>query len=137
MTPLDTPPAPPPPPSLPAAPDTSRLSTSLMLGGMAPPGSEGPLGPPPGLSAAPTFASLQHALRRRWLLAVPLALLATVLAVGAVLFFLPPLYVSALRFQIRAHQGPGVVFQAGGEDASEFLLYKAKQQAMVVSPLVL
>jgi capsular exopolysaccharide synthesis family protein len=136
MTPLDTPSPAPPLPSLPPAPDSLRLSTSLMLAPVQPNG-EPSNALPPGLSAAPTFNSLAHALRRRWVLGVPLALLASVLAVIAVFVALPPQYMTALRFQIKARPDSSIIWNQGGDDSSEFLLFKATQQAMVASPLVI
>ena len=55
---------------------------------------EAPAGPP-ALSAAPTLPGLMQALRRRWLLAVSLATVATVAAVVAVFLWLPPRYAIA------------------------------------------
>jgi capsular exopolysaccharide synthesis family protein len=108
-----------------------------MLSGYVPANGESNASLPPGLSAAPTFTSLMHALRRRWILAVPLALLAAILAVLAVFVALPPQYVSVLRFKINARPDAQVVWNPGGDDSSEFLLFKATQQAMIASPLVL
>jgi polysaccharide biosynthesis transport protein len=131
MTPLDTTSS--APPGLPALKDSQYLSTSLMLSRQAPAGGE--TGLPPGLSAAPTFGGLLHALRRRWILGVPLAMLATIAAVSAVFLALPPQYVSQLRFQIKAK--PDKTMYDVGDDGSEFALFKANQQALATSPVVL
>lgn len=114
--------------------DGTPLSVPLLLRTLGQ-GGEAGNGQPPGLSAAPTFAGLAHALRRRWLLASVLALAALVLGVGAVFVLMPPKYTAQVRFRVMA-QTPvspvGIVVQ---EDP-EFLIFKANQQALLASPMV-
>jgi hypothetical protein len=107
-----------------------------MLASLAHASGEATNGLPPGLSAAPNFTTLVNALRRRWLLAVSLSLLAAALTVTAVLFLVPAQYVAHVRFRI-AMRNPDVVHEFGGEDGNEFLVYKNSQAALACSPLVL
>ncbi len=136
MTPLDSTP-PNPTPGLPPATDNPRLSTSMLLTGLATAGGENGPALPPGLSAAPTFGGLLHALRRRWVLGILLAILATSGAIAGVLAAMPAQYVSTLRFRLASRPDQKILTDGGGEDSSEFLLFKANQQALVASPLVL
>src|SRR5581483_7591836 len=122
-----------------AHPSTQDLrSTSFMLPApVAASGEMPPGGPPPGVSAAPTFGGLLHALRRRWLIAVPLAVVAAAGAVVAVFTFLPPQYVAVMRYRVAQNPGRGVIYDEGGGDTAEFLLFKQNQQSLVASPRVL
>lgn len=138
MTPSDTTHAPASPGTLgPPQPqaDSTPLSVPQLLRSLGQ-GAEAAGGPPPGLSAAPTFAGLAHALRRRWLIAAVLALAALVLGIGTVFVVMPPKYAAQVRFRVMA-QTPvspvGIVVQ---EDP-EFLIFKANQQALLASPMVL
>jgi len=84
---------------------------------------------PSALSDAPTLSALLQSLRRRWMLAVSLACLATVLTSMAVFSFMPPKYLTSVRLRVAAKQ-------PGTEDI-EFPILKANMEALVKSPLVL
>src|SRR6266850_2132459 len=60
-------------------------------------GGEGPSGPP-GLTAAPTVSGLVQALKRRWQLALGLALAAALATVAAVFLGMPARDVVEVRF---------------------------------------
>jgi polysaccharide biosynthesis transport protein len=120
--------------TLPTVPNMSQ-SRLVLLNGT--PGSDSASNLPPGLSAAPTFSSLLHALRRRWVLGVPLALIATLTVVCVVFLVLPPQYVAQLRFRIAARPDERVFQNTGGDDGQEFALFKLSKQALLTSPLVL
>src|SRR5437899_3353709 len=77
---------------------------------------------PPGLTGTPTFESLVQALRRRWLLAVSLAVMGAGLAVAAVLFFMPAKYAAQVRLHV-ASRGDARMFGEGNDDP-DFLLFK-------------
>jgi succinoglycan biosynthesis transport protein ExoP len=81
------------------------------------------------LSATPTLSALLHALRRRWLLAITLALTAAIGASVAVFYVLPPKYLVSMRLR--------VVAKSPGADDIDFPILKANMEALVKSPLVL
>lgn len=86
----------------------------------------------PGLAAPPSWSMLVEALRRRWLLALPLALAAALLMVLAVLWLFPAKYTAVAQFDItvRADQSISGENQA---DESHFIIYKSNLAAMVRS----
>ncbi|HZZ78755.1 MAG TPA: hypothetical protein VFE62_09570, partial [Gemmataceae bacterium] len=83
---------------------------------------------PPGLSSTPTMSGLLQALQRRWMLASGVAVAATLLAVTAVFFVMPPQFHNGMRFRVSK--------QAGSEDVT-FVMFTANMEALVKSPLVL
>jgi capsular exopolysaccharide synthesis family protein len=97
--------------------------------------SEGALGPP-GLSSAPTLTALLQALRRRWLLALGLALTAAVTAVIGVFLYMPPHFVVESRVVLNSAPDQGL-FDAGPGGHVEFAVFKEYQKALVRSPLIL
>jgi capsular exopolysaccharide synthesis family protein len=127
-------------PSLPSRPlqpihDTIHLSAPMMAGVPPVAGEPAPAGPP-GLSAAPTVTALMHALRRRWLLAVGLALLGAFAAVAAVLVLLPARYVVTAKLKLSSFAAP-TIFTQRHEHHGEGGIWKANQEALLKSPLVL
>ena len=114
-------------PSAPSAAESQLLQSSLMMMAQAH-GDKAPAGPP-GLSATPTVSALLQALRRRWMAALGLALIATALAVLAVFTLMPPKYQVTLRMRIVARQA--------GVDDIEFPIFKANMESLVKSPIVL
>jgi succinoglycan biosynthesis transport protein ExoP len=111
----------------PSAAESQLLHSSLLM--MAQAHGENAASGPPALSATPTLTGLLHALRRRWPLALGVAVGATAVAVLAVFFFMPPKYNVVLRMRV-------VAKQAGAEDV-EFPVFKANMEALVRDPLVL
>ena len=90
---------------------------------------------PLALTSTPTMSGLLQALRRRWLLALGLAVAATAAAVIAVFAIMPAKYPAQVRIHIAA-RGDIHVF-GEGNDEPEFLLYKANIAAMVKSQAVI
>jgi polysaccharide biosynthesis transport protein len=90
---------------------------------------------PLALTSAPTMSGLLQALRRRWILALALAVLATAGAVVAVFMIMPAKYPAQVRIHIAA-RGDVHVF-GESNDEPEFLLYKANIAALVKSQSVL
>src|ERR1022692_3921314 len=111
----------------PSAAESQLLHSSLLM--MAQAHGENAANGPPALSATPTLTGLLHALRRRWPLALGIAVGATAAAVLAVFFFMPPKYNVVLRMRI-------VAKQAGAEDI-EYPVFKANMEALMRDPLVL
>lgn len=107
--------------------DSQRLHSSLLA--MAQANGDAASNGPPGLSATPTLSGLLQAVRRRWLLAVTLALTLGISTVLAVFTFHPPQYNVNLRIRVIARL-------AGAEDV-EFPIFKANMEAMVRNPIVL
>jgi capsular exopolysaccharide synthesis family protein len=105
--------------------DSQHLQSSLLM--MAQAQNENGSGPP-GLSSSPTMAGLWQALQRRWHLAAVVAVGATVLAVAAVFFVLPPQFNAQIRIRIAK--------QANNEEGA-FALFSAKMEALVKDRLVL
>lgn len=87
------------------------------------------------LAGAPTLSGLMQALRRRWLLALSLAILGAAAAVAAVLAVVPARYVASARVQVlsRPERSP---LSPGGE-GTDFPIVKANMAALVKSPAVL
>src|SRR5262249_39070252 len=79
--------------------ESQMLQSSLMA--MAHANADAPTGPP-ALSSTPTPNGLLHALKRRWLVAVGLALLAATLLVFSVFTLMPPMYKANIRFRVAA-----------------------------------
>ncbi|MBI2805110.1 MAG: polysaccharide biosynthesis tyrosine autokinase [Planctomycetes bacterium] len=105
--------------------DSQFLQSSLLM--MANAQGERPTGPP-GLSATPTLSALVQALKRRWMLALTVALVASVGTVFGVFQLLPPKYNVQMRVRVAR--------QAGVEESNHFI-FTANMEAMVKSPLVL
>lgn len=120
--------------ALPPAPADGALSTAGMYGPL-PLSADGAAGPP-GLTAAPTLPALLLALKRRWLLAVGLGLIAAVLVVTAVFLWLPPRYVVEARFIVMAAPDT-TLFGSNADPHAEFAVFKEYEKALIRSPLVL
>ncbi len=121
--------------ALPPAPADGALSSAVNGFRVLPPASDAGAGPP-GLSAAPTLPALLLALRRRWLLAVGLGLVAAALAVTAVFLWLPPRYVVESRFIVMAAPD-SVLFGSNSDPHAEFAVFKEYEKALIHSRLVL
>jgi capsular exopolysaccharide synthesis family protein len=121
MNPSDSPFAKPPS----TGPESQILHSSLLALTQGENAAKGP----PALSATPTMAALWRALKRRWQLAVGIAVGATAFAVLAVFIIMPPKYNVTMRVRVVAKQG-------GPEDI-EFPIFKASIEALVKRPLVL
>lgn len=91
---------------------------------------------PPGLSAPPTFSGLVKALRRRLALALGLATLGAALTVAAVFFLLPARYTVQSRLKLSSHASPTIFF-GQGQPYGEASMWKANQEAILKSPLIL
>src|SRR5262245_34596944 len=90
----------------------------------------------PKLAASPSLPALLLALRRRWLLAGVVAVLATVATAGATWLFLPtPKFLAQTLLHVEASP-PSVVHQRG-ESRSDFQSYQRTQIALVKSRFVL
>jgi len=90
---------------------------------------------PPALVGAPTVSGLAQALRRRWPLALSLALAATILVIVGVFTLIPAKYPVQVRLHI-ASRGDIHVF-GEGNDEPEFVLYKKNMEAMIKSQMVI
>ena len=77
---------------------------------------------PPALNNTPTLGSLFQALRRRWPLALGLAVVAAAAVVGVVLTLMPAKYPAQVRILI-ASRGDIPLF-GGGNDEQDFVVYK-------------
>jgi polysaccharide biosynthesis transport protein len=99
-----------------------------------------PLGPvkgmPAGLTPTPTVGALLFALKRRARLASALAVAAAGLAFAAVAVVFPPNYVTQARLEL-ASKRTLPVFTNSGEQEVDPNSYRANQQAIIKSPLVL
>lgn len=91
---------------------------------------------PPGLTAAPTMNGLFQALRRCYVLAVGLGLLAGVLTVLAVCYLMPAKYAAQARVKLTSRQQNPVISNRLEADADPSV-WKANQIGIVKSPLVL
>jgi capsular exopolysaccharide synthesis family protein len=89
----------------------------------------------PGWSATPNAAALVRALRRRWLRALGIGMVASALAATAVLLALPARYVAETRFLLIT--GPGSAVDAGQDSHQEFAHFKELQKATILAPSVL
>src|ERR1022692_4334002 len=87
----------------PTAAESQFLQSSLMM--MAQARGDKAASEPPALSATPTLAGLLQSLRRRWLLALGIAVAATATAVMAVFFLMPPKYNVTMRVRVVGKQG--------------------------------
>src|SRR4051812_21617974 len=65
------------------------------------------------LSPAPSLATLMHAFRRCWRLAVPAALLAACVGAAIALIFVPPQYSSVVVFRIQSRPSQGSLEDEG------------------------
>ncbi len=89
----------------------------------------------PAVPAAPTFSGLAHALRRRWLMAVTVAVVGGATVVFSVFEFWPAKYTAAVLLQVAARpERP--LFDVGHQE-DDFAVYKAHVASIIKSPLVL
>jgi capsular exopolysaccharide synthesis family protein len=96
-----------------------------------------PVAPPPAvLASPPTTGALLRALRRRWLLAFSLSILAGLAAAAITWCFLPQPPNTARALLHVAPNPPSVVFHKG-ESRADFQSYQRTQIALVKSRLVL
>ena len=133
MNPQDTTPK----PAAPALHDSQQLlhSSQLLLAGLGQ-GDNRPSGPP-GLSATPTLGGLLAALRRRWLLAVMLALLASAGFVAAVfLVLMPPKFTASIQIHV-AEKGDLNPLVPQNQDDTHFVIFKGTVQAKATNPKIL
>ena len=89
---------------------------------------------PDAVAGTPTLAGLAQALRRRWPLALGLAVVAAVVAVVGVFTVMPGQYPAQVRILVSS-RGEAKVF-GEANDEPDFLLYKANMAAMVKSQMV-
>jgi polysaccharide biosynthesis transport protein len=124
----------------------TRPSTPLPEQGSAsrPPSFNGIIAPPMGtlpappaaLSATPTVGALLYALKRRWLTASLLSVAAAILTVAALSVLFPPKYVAQSRLELASRPNRGLLVQ-NGEQEIDPTVYRANQQAILKSPLVI
>ena len=88
---------------------------------------------PPVLSAKPDSASLLRALKRRWLLAATLGLLAAA-AAAALVWFLAPVTYTAQTFLVLSHKGSKII---GTDSDVDFSIFQRTQAALVKTRFVL
>src|ERR1700691_5017246 len=88
----------------PTAQESQFLQSSLLM--MAQAQGDNAAGGPPALSATPTLSGLLRALRRRWALALGVAVTATALTVLAVFVLMPPKFNVVMQDRVIAKQ-PG------------------------------
>src|SRR5262249_20570007 len=120
-------------PALNGSPEPPTTRALVPLG--APPRPVAPLPPPAALSAAPNLVGLLLALRRRWLLALSLALLCGAVAAVAVWFLRPVTFTARTLLHIKSYEEPLIFpIQEGRPDFSN---YQRVQVALVKSRLVL
>ena len=112
---------------LPSVADSHLIRSALMVQGS--PGLETGQGPP-GLAGAPTWSTLMQALRRRWVLAVPLALAAAGVVILAIMLVFPARYTAVAQFEISG-KGDQRIHGENHADESQFLLYKNNLAAQI------
>lgn len=125
--------------ALPGAAVPSMADSNLARTGFMPPlygPSEGNPHQPPGLSSPPTLSSLLQALRRRWPLALALALVGTFVAVLAVFIVFPPRYAAAVILQVSA-RADSPVFGEGHQEETPHAVIKLNIAGLVKSTQVL
>src|SRR5437870_7969293 len=115
--------------------DQTPVPAPLSMTGVPLPSTPAAAGPP-GLSATPTVGTLLLALKRRWPLAVGLATVAAALTVGAVALVFPPKYVAQTRLELQSRP-TRPMFQGVIEPETDPAIFRASQQAIIKSPLVL
>jgi capsular polysaccharide biosynthesis protein len=69
--------------------------------------SAGPPPPPAALTAAPSLSTLMHSFRRRWKIAVPVALLGAALAAAGTWMLVPGQFTSSILFRILSRPSQG------------------------------
>lgn len=121
-----------PPVQAPSLGDSALVHSSMLVPGMVSPVETGPQ-VPPGLSGSPTMSNLMQALRRRWPLAVGLAVVAATLAVIGVLTLLPAKYAPQVLLHV-ASRGDVKVWESN--DETDFTLYKASMAALIKNRIV-
>jgi succinoglycan biosynthesis transport protein ExoP len=88
-------------------------------------------------SGSPTMGALLQAIRRRWLVAFPVAILTAAVAVGALLLVLPVRYTVQAAVQIHSKEEIPVLPGLNVGTEPDFSIIKANQAALIKSPLVL
>jgi capsular exopolysaccharide synthesis family protein len=110
-----------------SAADSQLLHSSLLA--MAQGNADGAGNGPPGLSTTPTLTGLVNGIKRRWAIALGVALTLTTLAVAGVFYFHPPKYLVTMELRIVAKQA--------GPDDPEYPIFKASMETMVKNSIVL
>jgi capsular exopolysaccharide synthesis family protein len=90
-----------------ASPNADADQATLAPDSPGPGAGDAPPAAPAALSAPPSLATLLHAFRRRWKVAIPVALLGAALAVAAVWFLVPGEYASVIVFRILSRPPQG------------------------------
>src|SRR4051794_15272629 len=88
---------------LPGGAESQLLQSSLLM--MAQAQAESAAAGPPALTATPTISGLWQALRRRWPLALGIAVAAMVTAMVSVFVLMPPKYNVKTQLRVVAKQG--------------------------------
>jgi succinoglycan biosynthesis transport protein ExoP len=89
---------------------------------------------PPALSAAPTAAALWHALRRRWLAALLLAILGALAAMAVVVVLIPGQYTAVALLQVSA-RSPSLAALLGEAEAPADPATVRSNQAPIITSL--
>jgi capsular exopolysaccharide synthesis family protein len=113
-------------------PDQTPVPGALTVTGAMP--SAHPAAPPAVLSATPTVGALLLALKRRWPVAVPAAIVGAALALVAVYLVVPPMYVAQAQLKLQPQQSRPIVSSAGvGEPDVDPVAYRASQLGLIKS----
>jgi uncharacterized protein involved in exopolysaccharide biosynthesis len=121
----------------PTTPLHDHSQGALALNGAFPPAHYLPLPAPTGLSGPPTLGALLVALKRRWFAAGAMAILAAIGAVVVIAYIFPPKYVSQARLELASRPARPLLVQHSGDHEVDVNTYRANQQAIIKSPLVL
>jgi capsular exopolysaccharide synthesis family protein len=90
-----------------AASETTLDHAAMPHAGRAAEPMAGPSLPPAALSAAPSLSAIMHAFRRKWTIAIPVALVGALLAMAVTWLLVPGQYTSVIVFRILSRPPQG------------------------------
>lgn len=120
----------------PLAPAAESSHPTLLLGPPTPAADAAPAGPP-GLAAPPTLGTLLSALRRRWLLALGVAVVGTAATVALLCFLVPARYVTEARVKLTLNPRNPLLTGYGVTHHNDASIWKANQEGILKGRMVL